>query len=844
MRKGNKNQNKSIAQMTLAYLIISAIILAAVIICAYGIIYSGMAERESYARLDSFEDTYKFMMNKEAETSADVKADMSVSEKLVASARSMSGEGFREVSYPDRQDAGNEDKLLQKGVDYQGALDDLAAAYGCDFLSLRTDGSGDYQITAATNGYTAYDRLSELDLVPLVDSIADRGSGTAKVSGRRSIVVCTKVFDTRFDPDDAALMIIPLQAFIARSAVLTAALLFVAVAICIALSVWLMSIYRRIAGGIMDDEMRMSYSKKRVRSKIIISVIAVTLIACICSAFSMSVDSVFLRTSRGTSTLQALFDRLDGDVERTDAQWKSSQKRYTENAKTLAALIDSNRSLQNRKWLKEAADIIDADYIMIFDSDGNEIISDSKYRGISLKGRSEADMADFSRLLNGVESISHAGVHDGITGLTRDYHGICLKHLADEDSYGAMLIAVDPEEHSWIKFTDVNNVMDSMAPKNGFIMDVDPKTGVIAHSSNRDLIGTRLSDKDTYDLFLGYLKFRDRPYYAVSASHNDRLYYYCIDKKYMFSDVRPFALCYTLVFMIIYILLCRMLLGRYPDPQDGPEKTMVFSEKATGSITSFIRKAAEVNEKLLSITDMPRSNKRLAKISDWDSTPEREAMSILEILVFLFTMIAGIVLLLRRRHSIGGTVLDYILTGNWTHGPNLFSFTAVYFLFCALFLILAVLKVISAVLNTVLSKRVLTICSLLLNIVFYVALAAFFFLSLSYLGVNTKALIASAGFVGLAVSLSLQDILSDIFAGVSLIAGRTFEVGDYIEVKDAGAGTVTMIGLRRTEFVADNGKTFSIRNSQIGRVINHSRDSDEACGKDTDENKKDSKEKA
>ena len=53
MRKGNKNQNKSIAQMTLAYLIISAIILAAVIICAYGIIYSGMAERESYARLDS-----------------------------------------------------------------------------------------------------------------------------------------------------------------------------------------------------------------------------------------------------------------------------------------------------------------------------------------------------------------------------------------------------------------------------------------------------------------------------------------------------------------------------------------------------------------------------------------------------------------------------------------------------------------------------------------------------------------------------------------------------------------------------------------------------------------------
>ena len=818
--------------MALTYIIISSLILAAVITSAYAVIYSRTSTSESYDKIDNFEDTFKFMMNKEAETTADVEEDLSVSEKLIESARRMSGEEFREVSYPDGQDAADEDKLLEEGVDYQDALDDLAAAYGCDFLSLAADGNGDYLITAATNGYTAYDRLSELDLVPLVDSISDRGRGMARLSGRRSMVFCTKVFDTRLEPDDAALIIIPLQSFIARSAMLTAALLFTVIAIFTALSVWLISIYRRIAGGIMNDEEKAAYSKKRIKSKIIISVIAVAAIACIGSAFSMSVDSVFLRTSRGTSTLHALFDRLDGDVHRTDVQWKDSQKRYIENARTLATLIDCNRSLQNEAWLKEASDIIDADYIMIFDSDGNEIISDSEYRGISLKGRGEADMADFARLLNGVESISHAGVHDEITGLTRDCHGISLKYLADKDSYGAMLIAVDPEEHTWIKFTDVSNVMDSMAPEHGFIMEVDPETGSIVHSSNRDLIGTRLNEKDTNDLFLGYLKLRNEPYYAVSASHGDRLYYYCIDKNYMFSYVSPFALCYTLVFLILYILLCRMLLRKYPEGREGQEKTVIFSEKATDSITCFIQKAAEINEKLLSLTDMPRANKRLAKINDWDSTPEREAMSILEILVFLFTGITGIVLLLRRRYSAGGTVLDYILTGNWTHGPNLFSFTAVYFLLCALFLILAVLKVVFAVLNTVLSKRVLTIFSLLLNILFYVALAGFFFLSLSYLGVNTKALIASAGFVGLAVSMSLQGILSDIFAGAALITGRTFDVGDNIEIKDGGAGTVTMIGLRRTELVTDSGETFSIRNSQIGRVINHSRDGGEACDKD------------
>lgn len=806
--------------MTLRYLIAAAVIMAAMIMMFYSAAYSRTVRTESSVMLDSFEDTFQFMMDKEDETAADIEKDIDVSEKLIESARRVSGAEFSIGTAAEIQDDVDKKQLIEEGVDYQSALNDLASAYGCDFLSLEADGSGDYIITAATNGYTAYDRLSELGLVPLADSTENWSRGIERVSGKNSIVICTKVFDTKLEPDDAAMMIVPIQAFFDRSSALTAALLFAAIAMCVTIAVWIISVYRRINDGSFTDEQGDSYSKKRVKSKILLATVILTLIACLTAAFSMSIDSVFLRTSRGTETLEALFDRLDGDADRTKVQWKSSQKRYIDNARTLAALIDSNRSLQNEAWLDEAADIIGADYIMIFDSEGKEIISDSDFKGISLKGRSEPEMADFSRLLNGVESISHAGVQDEITGQKRDYHGICLKYLADEDSYGAMLIAVDPQKYSLTKFTDVNNVMDSMTPTNCFIMDVDPETGVIAHSSNRDLIGMHLSGKDTYDLFLGYLKFKKQPYYAVSASHGEKLYYYCVDKKYMFKDVGPFTLCFTLLFLAIFVFMCRMLLAKYPT---GQKKTAIFSERVADSTSIFIQKAAEVNERLLSITEMPKQNKHIAKVKDWDSTPEREAMSILELMIFLFTIIVGVVMLMRRNSAAGGTVLDYILTGNWTHGPNLFSFTAVYFLACALFLVLAVLKVLAAVFNAVLSKRVLTIASLLLNIIFYAALLAFLFLSLSFLGVNTKALIASAGFVGLAVSLSLQDILSDVFAGIMIITGRTFEVGDYIEIKDGEAGTVAMIGLRRTELIGNNGKTFSIRNSQISKVINHSR---------------------
>lgn len=840
MEKARIRFEKSIARMTLRYLIAAALIIAAVIMIFYSAAYARTVRAESSVMLYSFEDTYKFMMGKEEETAEDVEKDIDVSEKLIESARRVSGAEFSIGAAREIQDDGDKKKLIEEGVDYQSALNDLASAYGCDFLSLEADGSGDYIITAATNGYTAYDRLSELGLVPLADSTDSWSRGIERVSGKNSIVICTKTFDTTLEPDDAAMMIVPLQAFIDRASSLTTALLFAAAAMCIAIAVWLISVYRRINDGSFSDEEKDSYSKKRVKSKLLVATIMLTLIACLTSAFSMSIDSVFLRTSRGTATLEALFSRLDGDARRTEVQWKSSQKRYIENARTLAALIDSNRSLQNEAWLAEAADIIGADYIMIFDSEGKEIISDSVYKGISLKGRSEPEMADFSRLLNGVESISHADVQDEITGQKRDYHGICLKYLADEDSYGAMLIAVDPKKYSLTKFTDVNNVMDSMTPPNCFIMDVDPETGVIAHSSNRDIIGTHLSDKETTDLFLGYLKLKGMPYYAVSASHSERLYYYCIDKKYMFKDVGPFTLCYTLLFLAVFVLMCRMLLAEYPS---GQKKTAIFSEKVTDSTSVFIQKAAEMNERLLSIAEMPKPNRHIAKVKDWDSTPEREALSILELLIFLFTIIVGIIMLMRRNSASRGTVLDFILTGNWTHGPNLFSFTAVYFLACALFLILAVLKVLAAVFNAVLSKRVLTIASLLLNVIFYAALMAFIFLSLSFLGVNTKALIASAGFVGLAVSLSLQDILSDVFAGIMIITGRTFEVGDFIEIKDGEAGTVTMIGLRRTELIGNNGRTFSIRNSQISKVINHSRNGslDAADHKTAGEKKDDQK---
>ena len=113
-----------------------------------------------------------------------------------------------------------------------------------------------------------------------------------------------------------------------------------------------------------------------------------------------------------------------------------------------------------------------------------------------------------------------------------------------------------------------------------------------------------------------------------------------------------------------------------------------------------------------------------------------------------------------------------------------------------------------------------------MNILFYAALIIFAFVSLGYLGVNAQALLTSAGLIGLAVSMSFRDILTDILAGIMIITGKSFEVGDYIEIKDASSGTVKSMGLRKTELISNNGRTFSIRNRQINKVTNHSQKGD------------------
>lgn len=91
-------------------------------------------------------------------------------------------------------------------------------------------------------------------------------------------------------------------------------------------------------------------------------------------------------------------------------------------------------------------------------------------------------------------------------------------------------------------------------------------------------------------------------------------------------------------------------------------------------------------------------------------------------------------------------------------------------------------------------------------------------------GVQITALVASLGIGGIAVALALQNILSDIFASLTITIDKPFVLGDFIIVGDH-LGVVENIGLKTTRIRSLSGEQLIFANSDLlsSRIRNFKR---------------------
>lgn len=82
------------------------------------------------------------------------------------------------------------------------------------------------------------------------------------------------------------------------------------------------------------------------------------------------------------------------------------------------------------------------------------------------------------------------------------------------------------------------------------------------------------------------------------------------------------------------------------------------------------------------------------------------------------------------------------------------------------------------------------------------------------LNIDVTSVIAMLSVAGLAVSLALQNTLSNLAGGLQILVTKPFAVGDYIDAEGT-AGTVSEIGLAYTKLTTPDAKRISVPNSQM-----------------------------
>ena len=147
--------------------------------------------------------------------------------------------------------------------------------------------------------------------------------------------------------------------------------------------------------------------------------------------------------------------------------------------------------------------------------------------------------------------------------------------------------------------------------------------------------------------------------------------------------------------------------------------------------------------------------------------------------------------------------------------------SAVMVLVLGLLVIRIVMKLLTKTLEkSKLEKAAHTLIISLSRVVLYVLLCL---AAASALGIDVTGIVALASVLTLAVSLALQNALTNVIGGFTLLSTHPFHSGDYVEIAGQ-AGTVQEISMTYTKLATPDNKMISLPNSAVvaAQIVNYS----------------------
>ena len=636
---------------------------------------------------------------------------------------------------------------------------------------------------------------------------------------------CMCVYSELKDGAEVLIYVTPLRTLFRRCLPHVVMVELSALVIIITLCHYLLTVFHYIGSHALTKKQMRRYKPRALRRTVIAAGLTGAVVIFISMAVFQTLDALHEESVIGARAFNRLFEQLQQTtMERLEREKQREAEWYVHYGNQIASLIAQSPEAGSRESLRSYCDRLNIDYLMLFGPDGRELACSADYSGFTIDNGQGKNSGDFRRLLMGVPSIVHEVSTDALTGLTRQYIGVTVSLSSGEDNapHGALIMAVVPPE---IRMSDEEIVrrLHLINSQDILVCYAEPGTGRILYANDaalngRTLMEYGLPEKVMSDGFTDFATLRGVRSYVTTVKRADVFFIYIIKSAVLFGNTLPASLAATIAYLLVLGVVLVLCLGKYDENA---------FRAAVGDVDGELREGADQpeaapGEERHRLSELLVTRKR-RRIPREDRTPEARIRSVIMFDVIVLTLLPALFGLRDSTASVGnGTLLQFLLYGDWSRGFNMFAL-------CSIIVVLITDVVLVLVSNGLLSliasftgKSGQTICRLLYSLINYIVVLAMLFYVFEYLGLPLSTYVASLSVVSLALSLGAQGMVSDILAGLLIVFEGQFQVGDTVVI-DNVQGEVLEIGVRSTRLLDNDNDINYYTNSTIRKIVNKSK---------------------
>lgn len=532
--------------------------------------------------------------------------------------------------------------------------------------------------------------------------------------------------------------------------------------------------------------------------------------------FALSSESLS-NTDRATELEQTIQRAND----RADTLRTQYDERYLNKTEVAGYILDRNPALANKADLQRLSEVLQVQYLYVFDAQGQMVATSSSYVNFALSDDPNDQSYEFRQLLQGVDSVVQDARPDEISGEMRQYIGVAL-HDAEGNANGFVQTAIHPDRlQTLIDSVKIENVLDGVkVGSDGFAFAVNKNDNTIAYYPDskiqgKDALSVGMTEKQLKDGFNDYVTIGGKTYYAASVESGNYYLYVAGTEGELMAERGPLTVATAIISFICQILIFVLLAFE--------RKSAAYAQKTEPEADARMFDVQLPGGRVIKTESI--TSRWLHQSFSWnDKTPEQKIADIMRVIGAVSVLAIFVAVVFKDQIFGSGSIFSYILDGGWERGLNIFAVTASIMFACVAMTVATIVQRLLALLAGVLGSRGETVCRLTGSFIKYATIIGMIYYCLALLGVDTTTLLASAGILSIAISFGAKELVSDILSGLFIIFEGEFRVGDIIEV-DGYRGSVVEIGVRTTKVMDASQNIKVIRNSNVNDIVNMTKQS-------------------